>query len=167
MKKIFLVLIFIGITLQAQTKAPKMGCLLSQKGEVSLQWAEYGSEKYALQGKSKKVNYKAIRKDGHMFKDILVGSIIEADFKDKNIIAEITHIQSKKRIGRGPRHGVVEMKLTLNNISKKIPMVYFYEGGDLQIKSNINLQDFKLTNKTIYSELSFDLHIYSIVCAIE
>lgn len=167
MKKVFLLLIFLSVVSFAQTKAPKMGCILSQEGKVTLQWSEYGSEKYAIQGHSKKVNYKAIKKEGHVFKEILVGSIIEADFKDKKLLAKITHIQSKKRIGRGPRHGIVEMEITLNNISKKIPMVYFYEGGDMSMKSNINLKDFNLSKETVYAELDFGLHVYSVVCAIE
>jgi hypothetical protein len=113
------------------------------------------------------VNYKAIKKEGPIFKEILVGSIIKADFKDKKILAKITHIQSKKRIGRGPRHGIVEMEITLNDISKKIPMVYFYESGDMSMKSNINLKDFNLSKETVYTELDFGLHVYSVVCAIE
>lgn len=167
MKKVFLLIAFLSVSLFAQSKAPKMGCVLSQKGEVTLSWAEYGSEKYAVQGKSKEVKYIAIKKEGHIFKEILVGSIIEADFKDKKILAKITHIQSKKRIGRGPRHGVIEMNIKLNNISKNIPLVYFYEGGDMLMKSNINLKDFNLSNETTYTELSFGLHVYSVVCAIE
>lgn len=167
MKKILLILIFINIAVFAQSKAPKMGCILSQEGEVTLQWAQYGSEKYAVLGKSKEIKYTAIKKEGHVFKEILVGSTMEADFKDKKLFATITHIQSKKRVGRGPRHGVIEMNITLNDISKKIPMVYFYEGGDMLIKSNINLKEFNLSNKTLYTELSFGIHVYSVVCAIE
>lgn len=167
MKKLLLILLFISSIVQAQDKAPKMGCILSQEGEVSLQWAEYGSEKYAVLGKSKSVQYKAIKKEGHIFKEILVGSTIEADFKDKTLFAKITNIQAKKRIARGPRHGVIEMEISLNNITKTIPFVYFYESGDMLMKNNINLQEFKLSEKSIYSELSFRLHIYSVVCAIE
>lgn len=166
MKKSLLLLLFISIISFAQDKAPKMGCVLSQKGEVTLKWSEYGNQKYATQGTSKKVSYKAIKKEGNIFKEILVGSVIKADFKDQKIIAKITHIQAKKRIGRGPRHGLIELEITLNNISKKVPFVYFYETGDMSIKSNINLKDFNLSNKTIYTELSFGVQIYSIVCEI-
>jgi len=169
MKKIFLLITFLSLFVYAEKtdkKVQKYGCLLSQKGKVTVNWAEYGNDKYAVQGEGKDVKYTAIKKEGNVFKEILVGSTIESTFKDKKLLAKITHIQSKKRIGRGPRHGVVVLNITLNEISKDIPMVYFYENGDLKIKSVINLNDFKLSSEIKYSELSFGIHIYSVVCAV-
>ncbi len=166
MKFFLLVCVFLSLNLYAQTKKPKMGCVLSQKGEVTVKWAEYGDKKYAVQGTSKNVEYTAIKNEGHIFKEILVGSTIKADFKDQKIMAKITHIQSKKRVGRGARHGVVEINITINSISKDIPFIYFYEGGDMLMKSNLNLKDFNLAKAKTYSELSIGLHVYSVVCEI-
>lgn len=167
MKQILLLLVFLSIISHAQEKAPKMGCILSQKGEVSFNWSEYTDEKYAIESSSKTVKYTAIKKEGSNFKNILVGSTIETDFKGKKLLAKITHIQSKKRIERGPRHGVIEMNISVNNITKTMPFVYFYEAGDLLIKRNINLKEFNLSSKKMYAELRFEIHIYSVVCAVE
>lgn len=166
MKQILLLLIFLSIISHAQEKEPKMGCVLSQKGEVTFSWSEYGNEKYAIEDSSKAVNYTAVKKEGNNFNEILVGSTIETDFKGKKLLAKITHIQSKKRIAREARHGVIEMEVSVNNITKTIPFIYFYEDGDLLIKQNINLKEFNLTDEKVYAELRVALHIYSVVCAI-
>ncbi len=166
MKQILLLLIFLSIISNASEKAPKMGCILSQTGEVTVKWSEYTDEKYAIENSSKTVKYTAIKKEGSNFKEILVGSTIQADFKGKKLLAKITHIQSKKRIGRGARHGVIEMEVRVNNITKTMPFVYFYEDGNLLIKRNVNLKEFNLSDEEIYAELSFGMHFDSLVCAI-
>ena len=86
MKQILLLLVFLSIISHAQEKAPKMGCILSQKGEVTFNWSEYTDEKYALEGSSKTVKYTAIKKEGSNFKEILVGSTIQADFKGEKLL---------------------------------------------------------------------------------
>ncbi len=167
MKQILLLLVFLSIISYAQEKTPTIGCILSQKGDVAFNWSEYTSEKYALENSSKTVKYTAIKKEGSNFKEILVGSTIQADFKGKNLLAKITHIQSKKRIGRGARHGVIEMDISLNNITKTMPFVYFYKDGDLQLKRNINLKDFNLSNEKVYTELRFGIPIYFALCEVK
>lgn len=167
MKQILLLLVFLSIISHAQEKAPKMGCILSQKGEVSFNWSEYTSEKYALEGSSKIVKYTAIKKEGSNFNQILVGSTIQTNFKGQNLLAKITEIQSKKRIGRGARHGVIEMDISLNNIIKTMPFVYFYKDGELQLKRNINLKEFNLSNEKVYAELRFEIPIYFALCEVK
>ena len=167
LKKIILILALLCVSLNAKTAKPKMGCILAQQGKVTFEWAMYGDEKYAIQGKDNNVKYTAIKKEGHIFKEILVGSTVKTKLQGEELEAKIVHIQSKKRIGRGPRHGVIVFNITLNNISKDIPMVYFYEGGDMIATANIDMNHFKLSSKTKYCELKFGLHVYSVVCAIE
>lgn len=167
MKQILLLLVFLSIITYAQEKVPTMGCILSQKGEVSFNWSEYTSVKYALENSSKKVTYTAIKKEGSNFNQILIGSTIQADFKGKKLLAKITYIQSKKRIGRGARHGVIEMDISVNNITKTMPFVYFYKDGDLQLKRNINLKEFNLSDEKLYSELRFGIPIYFALCEVK
>ncbi len=166
LKKIFLLLIlFVGI-LYAKEVPTKMGCILAQQGEVSINWTVYGDELRAKESKSTQVRFIPIQKEGKNFHEILIGSTIEADFQNKPFSAKFIHIQSKKRISRGPRHGLVVLSLTLNKITKDIPMVYFYKEGDMQMKGHINLKAFKLSHKNIYIELALGLQIHSVVCAV-
>jgi hypothetical protein len=167
MKHILLLLIFLSIISHAEDKAPKMGCILAQKGDVIFNWSEYTSQKYALEVSSKAVKYTAIRKEGANFKEILIGSMLEADFKGKKLLAKITNIQSKKRIGRGPRHGLIEMDISVNNITKTIPFVYFYEDGKILLKRNVNLKEFNLSAKKMYAELRFEIPIYFALCEVK
>lgn len=172
MKNTILAFLILSTAIYAKPIAPKMGCILSQQGEVKANWTVYGNvEKHGIQGAFKNIKYKAIVKEGQNFKAILVGSTISMDtnstnFQNKEIIAKITHIQSKKRIARGPRHGVIVFDISLNGVSKEIPMVYFYETGGMQIKGFINLSDFKLSKETTYTEISIGFSVNSIVCAI-
>jgi hypothetical protein len=167
MKQILLLLVFLSVISNASEKEPKMGCILSQKGEVTFNWSEYTDEKYALEDSSKTVKYTAIKKEGSNFREILVGSTIQTKIKGKNLLAKITHIQSKKRIGRGARHGLIEMDVSINSITKTIPFVYFYEDGNLLLKRNINLKEFNLASEKEYLELRFGIPIYFALCAVK
>jgi len=166
MKKLILLLVISIASLHAGSPAPKMGCTLAQQGKVTFGWATYTESKYAIQGSDEDVKYTPIKKEGHIFAEILVGSTMQSSFESKELNAKILGIQSKKRVGRGPRHGIITMQVELNGITKTIPMVYFYKGGDMLMKSIVDLKDFHLSTSTKYSEFSFGLHVYSIVCAI-
>ena len=165
MKKILLVIALL-FTHTYATQAPKMGCILAQQGEVVVNWTVYGDEKLGHEGNSTNVEFIAIQKDGTNFHEILIGSSIKADFQGKPLLAKFLHIQSKKRIARGPRHGIIIFNISLNGVSKDVPTVYFYETGDMKMKGHINLKDFKLSDKDTYAELAFGLKISSLVCAV-
>jgi len=166
MKKILLALTFLILSLNATFKPPKMGCILAQKGEVKLHWTVYGDKKLGEEANSASVAFIPIQKEGQNFREILVGSSIKADFQGKTLLAKFLHIQSKKRIARGPRQGIVLFNISLNAVNKNVPMVYFYQTGEMNIKGHINLKDFNLSTKDTYAELVFNLHINSLVCAV-
>ena len=166
MKNILLLLTFLMLSLNATSKPPKMGCILAQQGEVKLNWTVYGDKKLGEEANSTSVEFIPIQKEGQNFHEILVGSSIKADFQGKTLLAKFLHIQSKKRIARGPRNGIILLNISLNAVNKDVPMVYFYQTGNMNIKGHINLKDFNLSTKDTYVELIFDLHINSLVCAI-
>ena len=166
MKNILLLLTVLIATLNANPKAPKMGCILAQQGKVQVGWTLYGDTKLGIEDNCTEVEFIPIQKKGKNFHEILVGSRIKADFQGKPLVAKFLHIQSKKRIARGPRRGLILFSIILNDIHKDIPMSYFYEKGDMRMKGYINLKDFNLSKKDIYTELVFDVHIHSIVCAV-
>jgi len=166
MKKLLLALTFLIVFLHATSTPPKMGCILAQQGEVKLHWTLYGDKKLGEEANSTSVSFIPIQKEGKNFREILVGSSIKADFQSKTLLAKFLNIQSKKRIARGPRHGIIIFNISLNAANKDIPMVYFYQTGEMNIKGYINLKDFNLSAKDTYVELIFDLHINSLVCAV-
>jgi hypothetical protein len=166
MKKILLALTFLMLSLNATSKPPKMGCILAQQGEVKLHWTVYGDKKLEDEANSTSVAFIPIKKEGQNFREILVGSSIKADFQGKTLLAKFLHIQSKKRIARGPRQGIVLFNISLNAVNKDVPMVYFYQTGEMNIKGHINLKDFNFSAKDTYVELVFDLHINSLVCSV-
>jgi hypothetical protein len=167
MNKTVIALTILSTLIFAKPLPPKMGCILAQKGDVTAQWSVYGDAKLAVESKSDSVKYTAIKKEGKNFNEILIGSTIQTDFQNKQLVAKIIHIQSKKRIARGPRHGVMVFNILLNGVSKDVPTVYFYKTGDMSMKGLINLKDFKLSDKDTYTELIFELKINSIVCAVK
>ena len=59
------------------------------------------------------------------------------------------------------------MDVNINNITKIIPFVYFYEDGSLLLKRNINLKYFDLSNKKEYAELRFGIQIDFALCAVK
>ena len=166
MKKLLLIFTLLFTYIYA-TQPPKMGCILSQTGEVVANWTVYGDKKLGQEGNSTKVDFIPIQKEGTNFHEILVGSSIKADFQGKPLLAKFIHIQSKKRIKRGPRHGAIILNITLNAVSKDIPTVYHYEKGNMKMKGHINLKDFNLSDKDTYAELAFGLQIHSVVCAVK
>ena len=169
MKRLLLLLIILGSLLYAESKAPKMGCILAQQGEVKADWTVYGNKKLGVQGSFFNVKYRAKSKEGTNFKELFIGSSISMDtdsteFQKNSLVAKIIHIQAKKRIAKGSRDGIVVFNITTNGISKNIPMIYTYNKGNMQIKGLINLKEFKLSKESRYSELSIKLQIHSIVC---
>jgi hypothetical protein len=143
-----------------------MGCILAQQGKVTVHWTVYADALRGTESNSTQVDYIPIQKEGTNFNEILVGSIIKSTFQNKPFSAKLTHLQSKKRIARGPRHGLIIISLTLNKITQEIPMIYFYKKGDMQMKTHINLKTFNLSNTDTYAELALGLQIHSLVCAI-
>ena len=166
MKNILLLLTLLIATLNANPKPPQMGCILAQQGKVQVSWTRYGDKKLGIEANSTEVKFIPIQKEGKNFHEILIGSSIKSDFQGKSLVAKFLHIQSKKRIAKGPRRGLILFSIILNDIHKDIPMSYFYKKGNMNIRGYINLKDFNLSNKDTYVELVFDLYIHSIVCAV-
>ena len=182
MKRIILV-IFIMFGLFTNSMASqKSGCILAQKGKVTVAWMAYKTPaKKGVSGVFDSVKYEAIAKEGKNFHEILVGSSVKINtssvnsknkgrdaklvkfffekVSSKTIDAKILDIKADKKIKGKPRTGVVILDITMNNVSKIVPMTYSFSNSIFSAKGVIDIFDFS-ASKALYSinKACFDAH---------
>lgn len=204
MKKLLAILVAFVTLANAELSAPKTGCILSQQGKVVVSWKAYKTPaKLGVGGVFDKVDYKAIKPSGKNFREILVGSSVVIDtnsvnsknegrdvklvnsfFKllgDGNIKAKIVDMTSNKRVAKEPRTGSITLEVSINGVTKTVPMKYSYDKGLMKSEGVIDILDFSGSNalttlnkacldkhqgKT-WSDVSigFELSIKAILCA--
>jgi len=140
-------------------------CELSQIGDVKVGWSAYKTPaKLAVSGTFDEVAYRAVAPKGVNFHDIFVGStlsidtksvnsknsgrdvtLVESFFKQMNsttIKAKITAIKPNKRVKGKPKTGTWFVDITMNGVSKNVPMTYIYDDGSLVANGFIDILDF-------------------------
>lgn len=182
MKKIALVfLITLGLV-TSLVASQKSGCVLAQKGEVTAAWMAYKTPaKVGVSGSFDSVKYNSIAKNGKNFREILVGSSVDIDtssvnskhkardaklvtfffeqMSSKTINAKIVDIKADEKVKGKPRTGVVTLDITMNGVTKKVPMKYTFSDSIFSAKGVIDVFDFS-ANKALASinKACFDLH---------
>ncbi len=206
MKKLLLTIMILSTTLFAEGEVTKKGCVLSQEGAVTVGWKAYKTPaKLGVGGVFTDVTYTAAAKEGKNFKEILVGSSVlintasvnsKNDGRDKKLVAsffklmsaetisaKIVDIVAKSKETGKPKTGTITMNITMNGISKDIPMSYTYDKGLLEGAGHIDLFDFQASkalqaiNKACFDlhkgktwndvDISFSTHIKADFCDIE
>ena len=182
MKKIILaIVIALGLT-SSVSAAQKSGCVLAQKGEVTAAWMAYKTaSKIGVSGTFDKVDYKAVAKEGKNFREILVGSSVSIDTSSVNskntgrdvklvkfffeqmnsntITAKITDIKADKKLKGKPRTGVVTLNVTMNGVTKSVPMKYSFADSVFSAKGTIDIFDFSASKAlSSINKACFDLH---------
>ena len=182
MKKLLLSIMILSTTLLAEGEVRKTGCTLSQEGAVTVGWKAYKTPaKIGVGGIFDDVVYSAIQKEGKNFKEILVGSSVKINTnsvnsknagRDKKLVAsffkllgsptihaKIIDIKQTSEKKKRPREGTITITITMNSISKDIPMHYIYHKGVMQAQGFIDLLDFQ-GSKALASinKACFDLH---------
>nr|WP_321268577.1 YceI family protein [uncultured Sulfurimonas sp.] len=183
MVKFFISLFLIATLSSAEEMGTKKGsCILSQDGSVSVSFKAYKTPaKVGVGGVFDSVKYTAIAPEGNNFREILVGSSVIIDtlsvntkhesrdatlvkfffkqMKDSKIEAKIVDIKSDKRMRGKPKTGVMSVAVTMNGITKNVPMSYIFDNGDLSASGNIDILDFS-ANKALSSinKACYDLH---------
>jgi len=165
MYKVFLSLVTASVLAFATQPTPKMNCTLSQEGAVSINWKAYKTPaKIGVGGIFDKVIYTPASKEGHNFRQILVGSTVSIDTKSVNsknkgrdaklvsfffeqmtgdtLTAKIVDIHAKSKETGKPKTGTLIAEITMNAITKKIPMNYIFDQGTLKADGTIDLFDF-------------------------
>ncbi len=182
MIKLFSTLLLLTNILFAAQTAPKGGCVLSQKGPITVSWKAYKTPaKIGVGGVFTQSTYTPAKKEGKNFKEILVGSsiaistssvnsknegrdkkLVESFFKlfsDETIHAKVTDIKADKHEKGKAYTGTIMIDITLNGITKNVPMHYTYEKEMMHAKGYIDLFDFQ-GSKALASinKACFELH---------
>lgn len=182
MKKLLLTIMILSTALLAEGKVAKTGCILSQEGAVTVGWKAYKTAaKLGVGGIFDDVTYTAAKKEGKNFKEILIGSSVvintnsvnsKNEGRDKKLVASFFKLlgaetisakilditqTSKKR--ERPRKGIITTNITMNGISKDVPMNYVYDKGAMKAEGFIDLFDFQASKAlTSINKACFDLH---------
>lgn len=166
MHKFLLSLLLISTLSHATDKVPQMHCTLAQEGSVTVSWKAYKTPlKVGVGGIFDKVAYTPAAKEGKNFKEILVGSTVtieEASVNSKNkgrdtklvqfffnnmkgaeISAKIVGIKADPRVKGKPKTGIFTTEITMNGITKTVPMHYIFDQGTLKADGVIDLFDFQ------------------------
>ncbi len=182
MKKLLLILATLSTLIYANATTQKSGCILSQQGAVTANWKAYKTpEKIGVSGVFDDVAYTAAAKEGKNFKEILVGStvvintnsvntknkerdkkLINSFFKilsNDKITAKIVDIKAKSKEMGKPKTGTLTVEISMNGVTKQVPISYFYDKEIMTGKGFIDLFDFGAPKALIsINKACFDLH---------
>jgi len=159
------------------------GCVLVQSGDLNVTWKAYKTlAKLGVAGAFTGVNYTPHQKEGKNFRELLVGAKVRIDLskidthnagRDKTLVeqffaklqgktieGEIVDIQADpSKDGKRLYHGQVDVNITMNNKTLRIPMRYNYARERFDATGTIDLFDFTAHEalKSI-NHACFDLH---------
>ena len=141
------------------------GCVLTPKNSIVVDFKAYKTPlKVGVGGTFDKVLYKPKSPSGKNFREIFVGSSVLIDtsrvnthnkgrdyklvkfFFDnlvsKSIEAKIVDYKSNKRYTGKPKTGIFMVEITMNGVTKTIPMQYSYSKGKMEATGVIDIFDF-------------------------
>ncbi len=147
------------------------GCTLTQSNVVAVDFTAYKTPlKIGVGGTFDKVIYTPSHKKGANFRDLFVGSRVVIDTQSvnsknkardaklvkfffnnmvsKKISAKILDYQANKRYKGKPLTGIFQVSVTMNGITKTVPMRYTYFKGKMEAKGVLDLFDFA-ANKSL------------------
>ncbi len=158
------------------------GCVLVQSGDMNVTWKAYKTlAKVGVGGAFTSVGYVPAAKEGKNFKELLVGSSVSIDttkintgnperddtlvrmffkkLKTTSIEAKVLSMKAGKRIKGKPYKGVLDVSITMNEMTLVIPMSYVYEKEIFVAKGTIDLFDFSGKEAlTSINKSCYDLH---------
>ena len=206
MKKIVLGMFIIIALVSSSVASQKSGCVLAQKGKVTVAWKAYKTPlKKGVSGVFNSVKYLGVSKEGKNFREILVGSSVSIDTSSVNsknegrdaklikfffkkmanqvIEAKIIDIKADKKLKGKPRTGLITLNITMNGITKVVPMKYNFSKGVFSANGVIDILDFSALNalssinKACYElhdgktwsdvNIAFSTHIEAILCNVK
>ena len=173
MLKIFFALLILALTSNALEEMGLKGggCILTPKKGIVVNFEAYKTPlKIGVSGTFDKFLYIPNLPSGKNFREIFVGSSVLIDtssvnsqnkgrdnklvkfFFDKmvstSIEAKIVDYKPNKRYKGKPKTGLFMVKITMNGVTKTIPMKYSYSKGKMQAKGVIDIFDFS-ANKSL------------------
>lgn len=154
LKKLLVVVMILAPFVYAKEAAPKSGCILAQKGEVTVAWQDANGQG----GLFKDVLYTAGKAEGINFKEIFVGSNIKVSKDGKVINLKILDIKANKRIKPNPRTGTITFELSSNGVRKNIQMSYRYDKNTMKAVGIVDILGI--------NSISFKTAIDAILCKV-
>lgn len=157
-------------------------CSYSQEGNMIVNFEAYKTpDKIGVKGAFDSVEFKPAKLSGEKLSDIFVGSSVVINtksvnsnnkkrdaklmkfffdnLKSENIKGKITEIQPDKTLSDKSKTGVFIANITMNGVSKDIPLKYTYSNDILTAIGTIDILDFN-ANKALsaINEACYDLH---------
>ncbi|SMP88416.1 YceI-like domain-containing protein [Epsilonproteobacteria bacterium SCGC AD-308-P11] len=183
MVKILLSIFLFMTVLNAEEMGLKGGsCTLVQEGAVVVSFEAYKTPaKVGVGGVFDSVKYTPTAPSGKNFREIFVGSQVSIDtasvnsknetrddklvkfFFDtmtgKNITAKISDYKPNKLFKGKPKTGVFIVEVTMNGVTKTVPMNYSFDAGVMVANGVIDILDFS-ANEALSSinKACYDLH---------
>ncbi len=182
LKIIFSLMLMLAAVNATELSAPKHGCVLKQEGPLKVTWGAYKTAaKAKVSGSFNSVKFTPAAPSGANFREIFVGSSVVIDTASVNtnhaerdatlvkyfftqmsgntITAKIVNITSNKHEKDKAKTGTFTTEVTMNGVTKSVPMAFRYEKGQLHVNGVIDLFDFS-ANKALsaINKACYDLH---------
>jgi polyisoprenoid-binding protein YceI len=182
MIKLFISLIFAATAIFATQLNLQNSCSYSQEGNMVVNFEAYKTpDKIGVKGVFESVDFKPAKLSGDELEDIFVGSSVLIDTKSVNsnnekrdaklmkfffgnlkseyIKGKITKMQHDKALNGKSKSGVFIVNITMNGVSKDVPMKYTYANDVVTAIGTMDILDFN-GNKALSSinEACYDLH---------
>jgi len=154
-------------------------CSFSQPSDVDVTWTAFKTPlKKGVSGHFKKVNYSSSVKNSKTLNDLLADSSVSIDVssvdsknpgRDQKLLDAFfkkmagpdikARIVSLKRDKDARKTGLATVSVTMNGVTREVPMPYTFNNGTLSAKGVIDLTDFSATPalKSI-NKACYDLH---------
>jgi polyisoprenoid-binding protein YceI len=152
-------------------------CSFSQPSEVNVTWKAFKTPlKKGVGGHFTKLNYSSNVKSAHSLNELLAGTNVNIDVssvdsknagRDVKLLNEFfkkmtgpdikAKILSLKRDENARKSGLATISVTMNGVTREVPMPYTFSNGTLSAKGVIDLVDFNATpalqsiNKACYA----------------
>ena len=169
MHKFILSVLLAGTIGFANETKPAMHCTLSQEGPVKISWKAFKTPmKVGVGGTFATVNFKPVKQKGINFAEILTGASVTIDeasvdsgnqgrdvklvkfffeqMSGKQIVGKIVSVKHDPIVRGKPKTGILDVELTMNGITRKVPMRYRFDQGTLSAEGTIDLFDFNANN---------------------
>ncbi|AXX91537.1 hypothetical protein CPU12_11740 [Malaciobacter molluscorum LMG 25693] len=141
-------------------------------GDLKLQWTGYKTEdKVGVSGTFKEIKLKIKKNDN--FVDFLKSANVKIntlsldsglDVRNKSMVNTLFSLKSSQKITASitkvdEKAHTLNMKLTMNKVTKNVPMKYMIKDGKVMAKGEIDILNYKMSDSFAkFAKECFDLH---------
>ena len=170
---IFIFLLALNTFVFAETDLIKKECTYSQEGKITVGWKAYKTPaKLGVGGIFDDVTYSTNTKEAKSLKELLVGSSViiktssvnsKNEGRDLKLVNSFFKIMSDEiitsKIVDITDKNIITIEISMNGMTKKVPMSYTYNESLLNAAGVIDLFDFQASKAlSSINKACFDLH---------